>query len=92
MATMNAIPATAPGLVFFRSVQSKLEYLYDRWQDEKEYEDFAEYKKVAQGYCTGDVKFEKLTKSPFALTFTSDGHTYTAKINSRQVSITRRAV
>lgn len=90
---MNAIPNEAAGLIFFRSIQRNFEYLYDRYQDEKEYEDFEEYRKAVQVYCQLDgIKFEKLTKSPFALTYTSDGHRYVAKVTSRNVSITRAVI
>lgn len=93
--TMNPIPDTANGLVFFRSVQQKLEYFYSRWQDEKEYEDFGDYQAEAVKLCAnGGVKFEKLTRSPFALTFVSlvDNHRYVAKITARYVSITRKPI
>jgi len=45
----------------------KIEYLYGRWQDEKEYEDFQEYidffKRLLEKYP--GIKFLRATKSPF---------------------------
>lgn len=42
--------------------------LYARWQDEREYEDFAEYAKVAKTIIPADCAFVSMTKRPFALT------------------------
>ena len=45
-------------------------YLFARWQDEKEFEDFAEYEKVMKknvGEVEG-VKFVKASKRPFGFT------------------------
>lgn len=88
-APKRGIPEDAAGLVFFRSIQGRFEYLYDRWRDEQEYEDFSEYQAAAKTWCDGKVDFVKLTKTPFQLSFKSDGHTYAAKVTSRNVSITR---
>lgn len=47
----------------------KVGYLYDRWQDEKEYEDFADYKAEACRFCNEKgYKYMKLSKRPFTLT------------------------
>lgn len=46
--------------------------LYERWQDEKEYEDFADYAKVMKESAekTPGIKFLKGTKRPFGFNFT----------------------
>jgi hypothetical protein len=42
----------------------RLFYLYDRWQDEKEYEDFADYIEQAKNFITDfGLVFVKMTKS-----------------------------
>jgi hypothetical protein len=41
----------------------RLFYLYDRWQDEKEYEDFADYIEQAKNFITDfGLVFVKMTK------------------------------
>jgi hypothetical protein len=48
-------------------------YLHGRWQDEKEYENFADYIVAAKERCEDlGFKFVSLTKRPFALTFVAD--------------------
>ena len=88
---LKPISETSPGLIAFRAVQSKLEYLYDRWQDEKEYEDFSEYKETLEkAFTEQGATVTKVTKSPFAAHFTaSDGLRYIAKVTSRNISITK---
>jgi hypothetical protein len=38
-------------------------YLRDRWQDEKEYEDWQDYIESARKQCPANFKFVKLTRS-----------------------------
>ena len=41
--------------------------LYGRWQDEREYEDFADYKRAMEKTLNGmGYTLVKMTKSPFA--------------------------
>jgi hypothetical protein len=52
----------------FNQMKEKICYLYDRWQDENEYEDFNEYKDVAKKHAESfGVIFVGMTKSPFAV-------------------------
>ena len=44
-----------------------LEYLYDRWQDERGYEDFAIYKLAAEKHFKR--KLVKMTAKPFVVDF-----------------------
>tara|TARA_R100000234_G_scaffold109729_1_gene81712 strand:- start:20 stop:328 length:309 start_codon:yes stop_codon:yes gene_type:complete len=50
-------------------VAQDLCYLYDRWQDEGDYEDFAEYRKAAQHFIPYPIT--KMTKRPFAIYFST---------------------
>lgn len=57
----------------YRDLQSTIVYLWGRWQDERAYEDFANYVGVAKNAlasANGAAVFEKMTKRPFAVTFT----------------------
>lgn len=64
-----------------------LSYLYGRWQDEKEYEDFEDYKKhfaKMSGFTVTSAK-----KSPFSFTFSVPGFpaaTYEIKVTARSVA------
>ena len=59
--------------------------LWGRWQDEKEYEDWADYAKVMKD-AFGDM-FVKATKRPFGVVLKIDGFPYQPKItvNSRSI-------
>lgn len=78
---------------FFEAAAKTLGYLWGRWQDEKEYEDFANYilpiKKIAEQHA--GVAIVKMTKRPFAVTFTAEGKTYIMDANSRSVGYKRIA-
>lgn len=89
--TMIPVPETSQGMVVFRAVQKNLEYLYDRWQDEKEYEDFSEYKEtLAKAFTEQGATLTKMTKAPFAAHFTTQDQTkWVAKVTSRNISITK---
>ena len=50
-----------------------LVYLWGRWQDEKEYEDFEDYKKSASKSLPKGMDFVRMTKRPFAVTFAYKG-------------------
>lgn len=53
----------------FDAVQERMSYLYWRWQDEKEYEDFADYAAEMKKLLPADFTFIKGTKRPFGFTF-----------------------
>lgn len=62
--------------------------LRDRWQDEKEYEDFADYVEAMKKALPADIHLVKMTKSPFGFTFTVDnqpGAVYEMRATARQV-------
>jgi hypothetical protein len=53
-------------------LMDRIIYLYERWQDEKEYEDFKDYEKNIQelfekeNTCS-DLTFKRATKRPFGI-------------------------
>ena len=74
-------------------IGERLVYLYDRWQDEKEYEDFAKYitamKKDFKTHCeTVPMKnavYVKAGKRPFGFTFDFEGWKVVMSVNSTSV-------
>lgn len=78
--------ATEAKLVAFMTdpaAGAKIHYLRDRWQDEREYEDFAEYPKVAEKICTDNgYRMISLTKR-FDMTIEAHGHTFLIGMRAR---------
>ena len=65
-----------------------ISYAYDRWQDEKEYEDWSEYDtyirknvKIPEGFTLA-----KVNKRPFGITLNCDNFTARIKCTSRGIS------
>jgi len=54
----------------FATIQNKMVRLYERWQDEREYENFDVYVEIVKNIINkmrfDDVTFIKLTKRPFS--------------------------
>lgn len=50
-------------------IQDQMVELYDRWQDEKEYENIKSYGDILAKALPKQFSFVKMTKSPFALHF-----------------------
>jgi hypothetical protein len=50
--------------------------LADRWQDEKEYEDWSDYENVMKGWVPEGFTFERTQKSPFGMIFSKDGRRF----------------
>lgn len=46
------------------------EYLYGRWRDEREYEDFKDYKAAMVKSMPFGVTLDTMTARPFSITFT----------------------
>jgi hypothetical protein len=60
--------------------------LYCRWQDEKEYEDFEDYKNVVKKMLPENCPMVGMKKSPFVVEFKlPDGRIAFMKANSREV-------
>ena len=74
------------GKEVFNAVADSLAYLYARWQDEKEYEDFEEYKNEAKKILPTNCEFKKMTKNPFELIFIYENVEHHIRVNSRVVS------
>jgi hypothetical protein len=53
----------------------KFHNLYERWQDEKDYEDFNEYVAAMMKSMPTGAKLIKGTKRPFGVTFNYGGNT-----------------
>lgn len=66
----------------------RLGYLHDRWQDEKEYEDFAEYVNVMKSITPSPFTFVKATRKPFGFVLKHPDATVSFQIfaNSRSCS------
>lgn len=85
---MNATHQFIEGIISARSEQ--LFYLRDRWQDEKEYEDFDEYvvafaKLFDNIECMKPVSFNKYFRAE--LTYVPTGAKVELKIGARRISI-----
>lgn len=65
-AAKKAAPATRSAL---EKAAEYLCYLRDRWQDESEYEDFAEYQTAMSAFLPAGSTAVKLTKRPFRVEF-----------------------
>ena len=77
-------------LAFFNQAEKTLSYLYERWQDEKEYEDIKDYQKPLNSIAeTAGVVITKMNKRPFGCNFTVDGKTFVLKMTARQYSYQR---
>lgn len=61
----------------------KFDYLHERWQDEKEYEDFNEYVKAMMKSMPEGATLVKGHKRPFGVTFNYGG-------NEVQISLKRK--
>jgi len=68
---INTKPVQTPeALSFYKASQQTMEYLYGRWQDEKEYEDIKDYSKPLEGPAkTAGVNILRMTKKPFGCEF-----------------------
>ncbi len=75
----------------FNTAAPRLDSLAARWSDEQEYEDWADYDKAVRAMFPAPFVVSKVTKRPFAVTFThpSDGRAFTIKVG-RKISLTSR--
>lgn len=62
------------------SVSGTLEYLYVRWQDEREYEDFADYADAMRKALGADHTFVRATKRPFGMVVRPSGFPFDVQI------------
>lgn len=54
--------------------------LFERWQDEKEYEDIKDYREPIQKLLPEGVVIKHMTRSPFGFRFTFNGKMYYFRI------------
>ena len=79
-------------LVFFNLAETELSYLYERWQDEKDYEDIKDYQKPLNSIAdAAGVVITKMNKRPFGCNFTVDGKTFVVKLTAREYRYQRIA-
>ncbi len=72
------------------AIQDRMANLYCRWQDEKEYEDIAEYAKAIEpAFAAHGAKMIKATKKPFGFVVEVDGGKFHYTVNSRSISYVR---
>jgi hypothetical protein len=60
----------------------KMGYLYERWQDEREYEDFNDYVTAFERVL--GQKTLKFTKSPFVVTFIMENRKFFIRVKSQE--------
>lgn len=75
----------------FDKIWAQFDYLYSRWQDEFEYEDFADYIAVMKSKLEEHegVKFVRALKRPFGCVYTVHDVKYQIKVTAREVSYYR---
>lgn len=68
-----------------QSMQNLLVNLYERWKDEKEYEDFSEYEEVMKKKADeiSEITFIKATKRPFGFKFKNQNRDYQVSITAK---------
>ncbi len=93
---MPQAPAPAlPALVrsFVDAAGPTLGYLRDRWQDEKEHENFSEYRAPLEKIAAKHpgVVIGKMSKRPFSVSFVVDGAAYTLAATARQITLSHPA-
>jgi len=72
----------------YKEKGNSFEYFYDRWQDEKHYEDFNDYKKAIKDLIPKEFTFKKVTEKPFRITLELKGFKITFTINSKATRTT----
>ena len=73
---------------FLDKVEPTFRSLYERWQDEKEYEDFAEYREVMKKLITEHgAEFLDMTKRPFAFKYTLNGEKFELRMTATRSSL-----
>ena len=74
---------------FCHAANDTLGYLYDRWQDEKGYEDINDYSKPLTQIATDAVvKVEEMTAKPFGCIISADGNKFIVRVTVKGLTIT----
>lgn len=75
---------------YFEAAYQTLNYLAQRWQDEREYENIQEYKDLLQKMANRfGVTVTRMTKRPFGCEFEVDSRTYQFVSTSKGISYKR---
>lgn len=75
---------------FFLAAAVTMENLYERWLDESEYEDIADYAEPLRPIAERcGVVIERMSSKPFSCVYTVDGKRFRASVNSRSYSYRR---
>lgn len=72
------------------AVSERVGYLHGRWQDEREYEDFAEYEKAMRAVVPAGYTLLRATKRPFGFHFRIEAFphaVFRVRVTSRQVTV-----
>lgn len=91
MTTITQKESAAQLMTFLKSdAGKKITYLRDRWQDEKEYEDFEEYKTTASAiFKAVGYAVYSMTKA-FKIVVSRDGFEHTISIGASKVGVTTK--
>lgn len=74
----------------YSRLRTTLFNLYDRWQDEKDYEDIKDYGEVIKPKVVEvGAEFIKMTPLPFGFTFRLDGAVFQIKVTATRYSCKR---
>lgn len=77
--------------LFFRMHINNFGMLHDRWQDEREYEDWSQYEAVVRGWCekvqNSKVKFLRGTSRPFKFYFECGDWRYEVHVTIKRVEL-----
>ena len=89
---LNETERKAAASALFDEIQDVMLCLYERWQDEREYEKIEDYGKplITQVSLIGG-EFKKMVKRPFGFIYDLAGATYQVKMTSKSYSYKRIA-
>ena len=82
--TKQTTTATPEAVKFYYDCEKTLINLFCRWQDEKDYEDIADYAAPLKPIADkAGVVIIKMNKRPFGCDFTVSGKTFRLSLNAR---------
>ena len=77
------MPKATKALQFFQVSQERMEYLFERWQDEKRHEDIGDYLEVLEPFATPlGVVLTRMTSRPFGVRYEVDGKKFYATMTA----------
>ncbi len=87
----NAKPTLDDLSKVIKPIAENLGSLADRWQDESQYEDINDYRKVIEKRLPSDFKIDQMTKRPFGFRFTFRGSKGSISVNRRGINMSLAA-